>query len=91
MMLFTEIFIEPERQRIRRLKEKEKEFTDLVYNVVNDQYDKILDYEFKNKKRKVQSANNLGGKSSGKSYGNGRSRRKRPMSSISKTTMALTK
>jgi hypothetical protein len=49
MMLFTEIFIEPERERIKNLKEKEKEFTDLVHNVVNQQYDKILEYEFKKK------------------------------------------
>jgi len=49
MMLFTEIFIEPERERIRELKEKEKEFTNLVHNVVNDQYDKILEIEFKKK------------------------------------------
>lgn len=56
MMLFTEIFIEPERERIRKLKEKEKEFSDLVHNVVNDQYDKILDYEFKKKDLKKKRA-----------------------------------
>ena len=41
MLLFKEIFIIPEEERIHELKEKEKEFTDLVLNKVNEQYDKL--------------------------------------------------
>lgn len=78
-MLFTEIFIEPERKRIEKLKEKEKDFTNLVRNVVNDQYDKILNHKFKKKKTDNSKAR--------KEIG----RRKRPMSSVSRTTAAINK
>lgn len=47
MMMFKEIFIEPELKRIDNLKEKEKEFTNLVHNVINQQYDKLLEVQFK--------------------------------------------
>lgn len=47
MMMFKEIFIQPEIQRIEGLKSKEKEFTHLVHNVINDQYDKLLEVQFK--------------------------------------------
>lgn len=47
MMMFKEIFIEPELKRIENLKEKEKEFTNLVHNVINQQYDKLLEVQFK--------------------------------------------
>lgn len=47
MMMFKEIFIEPELKRIESLKEKEKEFTNLVHNVINQQYDKLLEVQFK--------------------------------------------
>lgn len=67
MMMFKEIFIEPEIRRIESLKVKEKEFTNLVHNVINDQYDKLLEVQFKtihpehNKtKRPLTSAPSLG-------------------------------
>jgi len=80
MLLFTEIFIEPEQQRIEMLKQKEKEFSNLVLNVVNDQYDKILGVENPNKelqRKKALTVTELGGS------------RIRPLSSISKTTFAI--
>ena len=47
MMMFKEIFIEPEVKRIESLKVKEKDFTHLVHNVINEQYDKLLEVQFK--------------------------------------------
>lgn len=47
MMMFKEIFIEPEIKRIESLKVKEAEFTNLVHNVINQQYDKLLEVQFK--------------------------------------------
>jgi DNA replication initiation complex subunit (GINS family) len=47
MQMFKDIFIQPEIERINLLKEQEKEFTNLVHNVLNDQYDKLLEVEFK--------------------------------------------
>jgi hypothetical protein len=47
MMMFKKIFIDPELQRIEGLKSKEQEFTNLVHNVINDQYDKLLEVQFK--------------------------------------------
>lgn len=47
MMMFKKIFIDPEVQRIEGLKVKEAEFSNLVQNVVNDQYDKLLEVTFK--------------------------------------------
>ena len=79
MQLFTEIFIEPERQRIDQLKKKEKQFSNLVLNVVNDQYDEILGI----RTNKTVAANEK------KSEFMPVKARQRPLSSISKTTSAV--
>ena len=56
MKMFKTIFIEPEIQRIEGLKSKEKEFTNLVHNVINNQYDKLLEVNFKKIKGKDSSS-----------------------------------
>ena len=83
MMMFREIFIEPEIKRINMLNEKEKDFADLVNNVVEEQYDKMLGVEFKETRKKYQDKN----KSNKDPQKN--NHKKRPFSSYSKTTHAL--
>lgn len=79
MMMFKKIFIEPEVRRIEGLKDKGKEFSNLVHNVINDQYDKLLEVQFKKLGNKKDRRPNTA------APGIAISNAQRPMSSMSRT------
>lgn len=82
MMMFKKIFIDPEVQRIDGLKVKEAEFSNLVQNVVNDQYDKLLQVTFKKLAATRRDATTAGGDASVRG-----GTQQRPHSSLSRQTL----
>ena len=82
MMMFKKIFIDPEVQRIEGLKVKEAEFSNLVQNVVNDQYDKLLQVTFK----KLAAGRKDPAAAAGEASVGGTTH-KRPYSSLSRQTL----